>query len=927
MKIFIIGQIVNGNQVVGYRLLDIDDKNQVRDYSCAQISQVLGNDKTKDIIQNAKLVNGVITGTNGQLSRYPKISTNGMLLTTKDKSPLIIINKIEDLGYTVSDFKGQVTKMKNSDAVAYAKQYGIANGKVVTQDDVDYISSISDSYDEIKVSPSKLGSKGKLNINLHLEGNASSIAKHTENDINTELQYNDVFAAMTPDQRSVLKQFYTWYTVKVYKGLAKNVRLNLAPGKAEKLAQLRGIEKWKFAGVNDSYLEKRFDAKCELGHSLRYEYFAIPEDDTEDLSARTRDWSQLAFRTTNGAQDDLRERGAIVFGETCAGDFFNIAPEDMKKLVKTRKTMSEEIELMADVITNNLEKMYYNKCRFLYECIRELNKPEIVALVFGQQVGYTLIAFIRVQMPFPKSLVLLASEEARKNKELFLKNVFKSHTKIIDKILTNDVRSNRVLGDFNKLFDYLMDYTIEGDYQYDPLNDKENSRRDIGAYNKDTRAARDYTNRVLYSITTLNQADTESVANINALLEILEKASVLSNDIVKYIDNSEVLQEEFKSNTLRSEKKYFIDKLKNFGDNVENISNEYLNGFNIMMNALSLDAEYGYRNEFCLKLTSYYTRYRSKGRYKSFEELKTAYQTAGVGVDNQKIIDESLGLYVKSREKELDKLKEEELNKPKYYRITLKEDTKTKELYGNIPCIYRDTRQSRDMITKIMNHESVEQSSFTGFEDLTVLVSDIESVEIITESIYASLRYDANIKLSARKREEKQREEEKLAELERQKEEEKQKKLEQEKKERFQADTKMMRLKDILDKHKEEDDDYGLTVARSILNREQTYGELSSKQQWRVDDTIKRFGGDTEGKDESTQENSLPTKYKLADSKEVNDKVEKLYEILKGKDKEAYNKVVKASRIAFDIVKTVKFKGEYSDKQLKHIDKAYEAIK
>lgn len=927
MKIFIIGQIVNGNQVVGYRLLDVDDKNQVRDYSCAQISQVLGNDKTKDIIQNAKLVNGVITGTNGQLSRYPKLSTNGMLLTTKDKSPLIIINKIEDLGYTVSDFKGQVTKMKNSDAVAYAKQYGIANGKVVTQDDVDYISSISDSYEEIKVSPSKLGSRGRLNINLHLEGNASSIAKHTENDINTELQYNDVFAAMTPDQRSVLKQFYTWYTVKVYKGLAKNVRLNLAPGKAEKLAQLRGIEKWKFAGVNDSYLEKRFDAKCELGHSLRYEYFAIPEDDTDDLSARTRDWSHFAFRTTRGAQDDLRARGAIVFGETCAGDFFNIAPEDMKKLVKTRKTMSEEIELMADVITNNLEKVYYNKCRFLYECIRELGKPEAVAEVFGDQVGYTLIAFIKVEMPFPKSLVLLAAEEVRKNKELFIKSVFSSHKDIIDTILKSDVKSNKILYDFNKLFDYLIDYTIEGDYQYDPLNDKENSRRDVGAYNKDTRAARDYTNRVLYSITTLNQKDTESVENINDLLEILEKAMDLSKDITKYIEDSEVLQEVFKSNTFRSEKRYLLDKIRSFGDNVENISNEQLNNFNIMMNALSLNTEYSCRNEFCSKLVSYYTRYRSKGRYKSFDELKTAYQTAEVGTNNQKIIDDSIALYVKSLEKEMNKLKEEELNKSKYYKIDLKNNTKTSELYDDIPCIYRDTRQSREMITKIIAKESVEQNSFTGFDNLQVLVSDIESVQEITESEYNRLRYDANIKLATRKQEEKQREEERLAELKRKEEEEKKKRLEQERKDKFQSDTKMMRLKEILDKHKEKDDDYGLTVARSILNREQTYNELSSKQQWRVDDTIKRFGGDTESKDESTQENNLPTKYKLADSKEVNDKVEKLYEILKGKDKEAYNKVVKASRIAFDIVKTVKFKGEYSDKQLKHIDKAYEAIK
>ena len=44
-------------------------------------------------------------------------------------------------------------------------------------------------------------------------------------------------------------------------------------------------------------------------------------------------------------------------------------------------------------------------------------------------------------------------------------------------------------------------------------------------------------------------------------------------------------------------------------------------------------------------------------------------------------------------------------------------------------------------------------------------------------------------------------------------------------------------------------------------------------------------------------------------------------------DKDAIQKVNSASRIAFDIARTMKFKGEYSSKQLKHIEKAIEALK
>ena len=176
MKIFIIAQIMNGRKAVGYRLLDLDANNQVKDYTIPVIAQVLSNPATSDIIKNAKLINGEIVGTNGQLSRYAKVAPNGMLL---GDSPLVVINKIDDAGYTVADFKGQVKKMKTSDVVEYAKNQGIANGKVVIQDNVEYISSISDSYEQISIAPSKVGKRGRVDLKIHIDSDARSIAKHT----------------------------------------------------------------------------------------------------------------------------------------------------------------------------------------------------------------------------------------------------------------------------------------------------------------------------------------------------------------------------------------------------------------------------------------------------------------------------------------------------------------------------------------------------------------------------------------------------------------------------------------------------------------------------------------------------------------------------------------------------------------------------
>lgn len=119
MKIFIIAQIfASNNTLVGYRLIDVDSKDGIRDTKLDVVAGVLNNPNTANLIKNAKFANGKIIGTNGQLSRYAKITTGGALM---GNSPLVVINKIDDVGYTVCDFKGMIQKMKVSDVVAYAK--------------------------------------------------------------------------------------------------------------------------------------------------------------------------------------------------------------------------------------------------------------------------------------------------------------------------------------------------------------------------------------------------------------------------------------------------------------------------------------------------------------------------------------------------------------------------------------------------------------------------------------------------------------------------------------------------------------------------------------------------------------------------------------------------------------------------------------
>lgn len=941
MKIFIIAQLVNGKNLLGYRMLDVDANNQVNDFPLATIKAVLSKPETANIIQNAKLVNGEIVGTNGQLSRYAKVNQNGLVV---GQSPLVVLNKIDDVGYTVADFKGTVKKMKNSDVVEYAKNQGIANGKVIIQDNVEYISSISDSYEQIKLTPSKVGAKGKVDLKIHMGTDVASIKKHTEQDLNAELQYNDVFSAMSPNQRAVLKQYYTWYTVDVYRSLAKNTRLNLAPGKAEKLAQLRGIDKWQFAGVNDSYLEGRFNAKCELGHNLRYEYFAIPEELAEGVDARVKDWrihGYNGFRTSRGASGDLRDNGAIIFGETCAGDFFNIAPEDMKKLVKTRKIMSDEIELIADTITNKVEEVYAKKCLFLYECLKAMGTPAKVVEVFGEKIGYTLLSFIKENIPFPKSLVIIAADEIRKDKEKFFKAIIRGCDNTIHEIFETKINTSKcTLEAAHRLFDYITDFTIEGDYQYNPLTDQDCTRRDIGAYNKETRQQRSYLLRVIKSETMFSEKTFGSLEYLTRFIKVLAKAGEVSRYAEDYISKSSILKYAIDNHLIINETR-LPQKLTSLAENSK-YTIEQANSIDLICSCLACTEKYGLFTRFNRRTIEYGRTIRSCRQYDTLDTFLDKFENIVMVKQLDEFVADTIGLLEKEFEVNKDEMERAEAERVRNCRIMIKQASKTQYELGNDKWAARvPGKYIKNNIIQFNSDKS--EDYWTGYMNKKIKLSDIESCEEVGEIEYRALCRDCDRALNEKAEQERIiKEQERLEEIARQEaekikreleeaeaERKRQEALEEEKrqaeaqrKREFEADEKMQKLKELLSKINPDDIDYGMSVASNIINRGIPYSALSSKQQWRVDETLKALGASELVSDSQT----IADKKKLEDEPDVAAKVDKLLEINKGKDKDLIRAVDKASRIAFDIARTVKYKGEFSEKQLKHINKAYDAI-
>lgn len=805
MNLLMIAVIQQNKKTVGYRIFDTDAKDKkFMDVPAGNMKDVLKSGKAE--VCNLGIVDGELAGTNGSVERYAKIIPNGTLIS--NTSPLVIINQLGDAGYTVVDYQGKVKKARTSDVVAYANKFGIANGKIVMKDHVEFISSIAGTYPIEKIATSKVkGNNDDVKIHISLSNNnvagASGVAKHANVDVQVEIEENDVFSAMSDTQKSVIKAYYIWYTVDKYKSLAKSVRLDLAVGKAEQLAELRGITEWEFGGIEDAGFLGA--ARCQLKHPVRYKYYAVPVDDRDNPDAR------------------------IIFGETCSADFFHIKPEDMKNLVKTRTIMSDEIKLMADILTNNQERLYMGKAALLYAVIRKLSTTEKIVSVFGEKVGKTLISFVMTKLPFPMSLVLEASKVVGKNKFDFYLKVFPEYANTIREILGNNY-SNSIIYGGNRYLEFIASNKIEGDYTYNPL-DETIKRRDIGAYNKDTRYRRQ---RLLYTI--------EGTALCRDFtFEELDSLLYCSDTLLKFkaaIDN------EFKdSKYMKEDPIGFVKRSKNFADE-DGLDIGTRNERIAIHNALMISSEYNHYGSKFL----YYTEDRTYAlNHKYIKHLRTSLNN----VENK-----FTGILTAFS---------------KYYNDI--EGEKEREAKEQIARIEKEMEEQAERDKKRQEAERIKKEQ-----------------------------------------EEKANEEKRLAE--------------EAKKNEELANDKTTQLKKLIEDNTSIDMTPGIEVAKSILESGKLYNELSPKQRWRIDDTIKIYensikGDKTEYNNSDSNKEEVNRSYSLDEYPEIKEKAER---ILSKKDDKIMKKIEKTVPFALKIALTVTRYNKASDKQLKHINKAIEIL-
>ena len=499
-----IAVIKSNNNIVGYRLLD--DEGQVLNVS----AQGVKNDiiRNPDNFANLRVIDGDILGSNGVIDRYTAIDM--VTENPLNKESRVIIKRVVDdmdttRGYIISDYKGETKKYRTEDVIAVCKENGIANGRIILNEDVEYISAIKGEFRTFVIERRSAKESKKDNNKLAVKhvysevvskGNQTDglikIARNSAEDVSSDLDYRDNFNALNIAQRNAIKEFYIWYTVELFESLTHgHNRLKISPKKADKISRIRAMsENWKFAGICDTDVTGE-DAHCEFGHKIRFKFFAVPDAEVNDTSVNHRKivYSRKGVNEKDeliDSEKNLYSQGAIVFGEGCASDFFEIDIEDMKKLLKVRNKMSEEIDYICTVIENGEEaiKKAWLGLEFLCKCIDKIyEKPngfDIACDLFGDNMAKSERDFRKNCIPYTMCMVLYMTEKIKKNTELFYKSCFSDST-------AKFIESRTYLKAF------VEDTLIDCMYMYNPYSD-ERIRRDRGGYNDKTR--REFSDRI-----------------------------------------------------------------------------------------------------------------------------------------------------------------------------------------------------------------------------------------------------------------------------------------------------------------------------------------------------------------------------------------------------------------------------------------------
>lgn len=469
-EIYVIASIIDTSDksLVGFRIVDMLNKEiKYKDVSYDSFCNIIS--KYKNLVVNARFIGNTIDTYNSNLNL---IDESGKLIS---RSMYFVVRQLDSLGFTIVDYKGNLKKISNSDILnikdSLANVHYNSQGLLVPNS-----SEFTIKTESIKLKVDN--SVNNLGISL-VTGNSKKIVSISKAEVENNIGKENIFDGLSDNQIKAIQDYYLWYTTDVFNSITSSKRFILKPNKSLTLALMKKDLLWYFGGIKDRGFVGA--SHCNLGHAIRYEYLAYGVENESDYPSNVKE--------------------VIKFGETCSGDFFNIPKEDMKKLIKIRKFMSEEIDLLCSAkkkqVYNGVDTDWNNlwsNVEFLRAIVSDKNLIRLNK-AFGNKVGSTLKMFYDLDIPFPDSLVKLACEGAFGNKE-FIRSFSKAkefYSVILDKADKEAVKwiydnsSNVNLSILCRYLDYACYYILGGKYSYNPLT---STGKRYGAFNKRARYER-----------------------------------------------------------------------------------------------------------------------------------------------------------------------------------------------------------------------------------------------------------------------------------------------------------------------------------------------------------------------------------------------------------------------------------------------------
>jgi hypothetical protein len=563
---------------------------------------------------------------------------------------------------------------------------------------------------------------------------------------------------------------------------------------------------------------------------------------------------------------------------------------------------------MSNILTNHLEESYNSKCSLLYQVINRLGSTENVIKAFGDNVGYTLLAFMKAKMPFPMSLVIIAADQARKDRERFYTTLFPEYSTLIIDMLNayRDCEHNpRPLAAGGYLLNFITDYTLEGAYQYDPTTDEEGIRKDIGRYNKDTRNLRVAQISSLISSTSVNVGYLTKLETLVNFFKAFNYYNEMSKETLRIYNESLktrhatlkalmlAIETIIEGNGVYKDLHFDLDEID--CDALVAVDSSIAFIFNEKDTFYS-EKVYGNYCYHCRGVT--FKKAIKAGSYLAIQCWKNIAEIANHvdswSLEPAKLVDKALRPIIDK----YDAKDREDETTDKYYSFLIAEAAKFGPFRDDIYAIAKVDPITNKELSRAM--ETKDRSYGVNCNDIDGKTTLLETRDIIEKTEINEQTYRYYLDLIKKNREnakiqrdikaQQQREEQeklaKLAEQQRLKEEAAAKK-------EMEEEAKLDKLSSLLKSYKGDKNDYGIQTAQAILNQGIIYSRLSPKQKWRIDKTLK----DLEEQADSNSNKSYNLDSIDIDGKEVVKKDEaKAEEKTENKDSSASSEKAEASK-------------------------------